>query len=320
MGDITRNQSFADGGNLTAAMLNNIIDSAAINTTLFTGKTEKTVPSNSDVLLVFDAGNSAFRKITRGNMIPASTSLGGFRNLEVKNDPDSPTDTVLISADEIMLRDLSDNMKFFGNAGLSVDLSLYSGAPTLNGRDFATITNSTWVHFWAISNGETLAGIISESLSAPFVPNGYIYKCYLGTVLLTQYSAFPLFVQHDKFCYKETDLEHPDIVVDAPSATGTWDLLSNQTHIPPNAVEISGYMGVKVNSGSPPTFNGVGIAASTAGIGAQFVMSEGVSTAYNEWAKVGSFKVPILTPQTFYTMRIGGDCDLLYSVTGWRLQ
>jgi hypothetical protein len=74
--DITKGYTFTTGErNVTHTKLNNLVDGASINTSFFTDKTATTSPTGADLLLLYSAGSSAYRKISVGNLLLNNADL-----------------------------------------------------------------------------------------------------------------------------------------------------------------------------------------------------------------------------------------------------
>jgi len=74
-GDITRGTSFADGQRVSAAQLHQLVDSATINNTFYTGKAIDSTPLDSDYLLVYSPALLGFYKMTLGTAFLFNTNL-----------------------------------------------------------------------------------------------------------------------------------------------------------------------------------------------------------------------------------------------------
>ncbi len=97
MADIAKGETFADGEQLTGARLNNLLDSAVINTAFHTAKSSAgSNPSTSATeVMVYDSGASSFKRSTLGALVFDHTSLLSARSAK----------TVPVAADLLLLAD-----------------------------------------------------------------------------------------------------------------------------------------------------------------------------------------------------------------------
>ncbi|HEY6020583.1 MAG TPA: hypothetical protein VIY48_12040, partial [Candidatus Paceibacterota bacterium] len=101
---------------------------------------------------------------------------GAFSNLQASATGLSATITV--TADEIAVENSSHAYQTLR----AVSLSINSAASGANGLDTGTLATSTWYSVWVIWNGNTTAGLISISATAPTMPSGYTHKARVGWV------------------------------------------------------------------------------------------------------------------------------------------
>jgi hypothetical protein len=65
----------------------------------------------------------------------------------------------------------------------SVSVSIATGSSGAGGLDTGTLSTSTWYYVWLIAKADgTTSGLLSASATAPTMPSGYTYKCYVGAV------------------------------------------------------------------------------------------------------------------------------------------
>jgi hypothetical protein len=67
----------------------------------------------------------------------------------------------------------------------TVTNNIATAGPIVNGRDQSgAFSAASWVHFWWIYNGMTIATLSSASATAPTLPSGYTSLGYIGAVRL----------------------------------------------------------------------------------------------------------------------------------------
>ena len=113
------------------------------------------------------------------------------RGLVGANNATTPNTMLDFSADSVTLRSSTEVMKTLSNTGvLTCDIGV--AGPAANGRDqSAAFAASTWLHFYFIWNGTTLASIASVTAppTGPALPSGYTHWAYVGAVY---YDATPV--------------------------------------------------------------------------------------------------------------------------------
>lgn len=90
----------------------------------------------------------------------------------------------------------------------------------------------TWYHFHVIYNGTTVASLCSISATAPVLPTGYSYSCYVGSKV-TDASSHLLWARQtgNKVLYYPNQ-------VPAVSANSAWTAVNLAAFVPPNAIEV----------------------------------------------------------------------------------
>lgn len=125
-----------------------------------------------------------------GVSVQAGASIiGASKNLVVKNNTTTPASKIDVTADEIVLKNVSGAPLLAIAVTLTADITV-NGA---NGLDTGAAASSTWYYLWAISNGATTALLLSTSSTAPTMPGGYSYKALISAVYRT--TSFRNFIQ-----------------------------------------------------------------------------------------------------------------------------
>lgn len=123
-----------------------------------------------------------------------SGAQGAFTNLKASANGSSAQ--ILISTDEILLESAAGTYLTVRN--LSASMSVAASGPS--GLDTGSLAASTWYSTWVISNGSTVATLLSLSATSPTLPSGYTHKARIGWVRTdSTANKFPLpFVQHGR--------------------------------------------------------------------------------------------------------------------------
>lgn len=113
------------------------------------------------------------------------TGLYAVRGLQGANNTATPLTQFDMSADQVALRNPTDNsISVRTNTGTLTNNTALAG-PAANGRDVAAaFTGNTWLHFYFIWNGTTLATLSSTTAppTGPALPTGYTSWAYAGFV------------------------------------------------------------------------------------------------------------------------------------------
>jgi hypothetical protein len=107
---------------------------------------------------------------------------------DCKNNSSTPNTQFDLDADYITLRNPTTGHCFtIANPGAAITNNISTAGPAANGRDQAgAFSNSSWVHFYWIWNGTTLASLSSATAppTGPTLPSGYTHWAYAGAVYL----------------------------------------------------------------------------------------------------------------------------------------
>lgn len=106
-------------------------------------------------------------------VLNSSLFVGGFSNLKVQVTSNTQ---ISITADSILLKSTD---KALGANNVSLTNTITTSG--VNGLDTGSEASNTWYSVWVISNGTTLASILSLSATAPTAPS-YAYKVRVGWV------------------------------------------------------------------------------------------------------------------------------------------
>jgi hypothetical protein len=223
----------------------------------------------------------------------------GVKGLTGANNAGTPNTQYDFAADEVLLTTGADGFVLRTATG-TLTCNVSTAGPAANGRDQAgAFTAASWVHFWFIWNGTTLATLASASATAPTLPSGYTHRAYMGAVYLNGSSQLVATrLRGSKAFYTS-----PASALAGGTATVETSV-SLASVIPPNALRAQIYarLTVSANTSSGQSFATLRIAS-----GADFHRMEGfqqagVVTSY----ETASIDVPNLSQSLFY---ITGDAS-----------
>lgn len=140
--------------------------------------------------------------------------------------------TATFSASEVTLRNPTTGAPYlFLNVGPTVCNVALAG-PAANGRDqVAAFGNNSWVHFWYITDGTTLATLASTSASAPTLPAGYVGQAYIGAV------RFGTGVLADVDFYGSNTVYNASQIALTNGTATTLTAVNVAAFVPPNAMK-----------------------------------------------------------------------------------
>lgn len=188
---------------VNAGNLNALVGSAVISGLFYTAKPLQNSMAADDLLLLWgpalNSGAGGFYQIAQNLAFAGPVSQRGITGLVA-----SCTDgaNISIAFTSATLRTASGQSLILGtNAGIVINVTGTQTGTLVNGRDVATkfiaATTSTpqWAYFFVISDGTNVYGLVSQSPTAPVVPNGAAGTCNywaLAGVMATDASANPL--------------------------------------------------------------------------------------------------------------------------------
>lgn len=241
-------------------------------------------------LLVFDGVNFQIQSplITPGPPLPIVPGgiIAFSDGLVIQNNPGSPTTTVDITAQRVILG--TTNGAIFSTFSVveSIDITV----PGLGGLDTTTTPEaaSTWYYIWLVSNGSDVSAVFSTSDSSPTLPADYIYTALLGAVYNDAASdLIDIFQTARRTSILETFVQ---------GAGAGPELLLIDIAVPPIAKTVFGSARTRTAVVDPGTLHTIAGDVNGIGIVTLWLSSDGAAAPTNE----GFFEVPLITPQSVY--------------------
>ena len=164
------------------------------------------------------------------------------------NTPDTQFD---LDADAIVLRNSKNQTVTIWEPSAAITNNISTAGPAANGRDQAVaFSNSSWVHFYWIWNGTTLATISSASAppTGPTLPSGYTHWAYAGANWIKASGIMrQIHIRGSKVFY-----DGYENALTGGSAT-TETSVSLASFVPPNALSalLNILMSIDTNAGGP---------------------------------------------------------------------
>jgi hypothetical protein len=181
-----------------------------------------------------DETNKLFTAAASG----VATVQGARKNLKL----DTRTGAAVVTADEIVLETTGNTYAVCRSVAVTINPAA-SGA---NGLDTGTFAANTWYAVWLITNGTTVAGLLSTSASAPTMPAGSTYKARIGWVRSNATPALLPILQLDRRARYVVDGSVLSGLRQVCGAVGSYDEYSPTysaqaiaTFVPSTAAEIS---------------------------------------------------------------------------------
>ncbi len=328
---------------VTAANLNTLVGQAAIQPALITGKAAKSVPAGADCLLIWDSVSGALQKVSVQNLVPQVQSWSGYKNLAVVSVIGASNTQLLITADQLVMRNTAGTPRISTTFLQTLDLSVYNGTgfsgPTPNGRDFPSVTGPQWVYLWAISDGASDRTLFSLSAVSPTLPAGFTYSLLLGAWRVDASSHLVYGMQRQNSVALDLDLLATDTSLTAQvpfigggsfssyafGTAGAYNTVDLSRCIPPGIVARA--QGIVGNTNSISAFYTYALSplpgladnflGSTQIRGMGLQMPRTVSEANPQRAGfngMAHFDIPIQTSQTLYAA-----CDVTSGVHSMRI-
>ena len=224
--------------------------------------------------------------ISSNGSVRGSPVTKAFSNLKASATGLSATTS--ITADEVTLA--ADDQSYLTARSVNVNVSVAtSGA---GGLDSGSVSSSTWYSVWLISNGTTVAGLLSLSPTSPAMPSGYTHKMRVGWIRTdSTANKFPLgFTQAgNRVQYKVaagSNLTGLPIMASGLQGSGaagstsyTWAAISTAPFFPATSASVrivarsttnysiavapNNSYGGDGNSSNPPFFNFRGVSSSS---------------------------------------------------------
>jgi hypothetical protein len=239
---------------------------------------------------------------------PASGVTGGIRgfsrNLRTANDAVTPLTKMLVTADELIVKD-------GGGIGLllsGVNVAITMGAAGLNSLDTGTEAASTWYYLWVVSDGTNVAGLFSTSAVDCATLGAYTFKALVGAVYNDASSNFRTTRSFGR-------LVHQVDVLFNPAGVTSWTALSIAIAVPAIAVRAFGRVTIPVNSS-----RGLRLSSDSAGAYAiaEIITNTGAGTLIDGEYCGGNWDIPVFTAQTIYRKHVDATVFNIY-VRGFEL-
>lgn len=150
------------------------------------------------------------------------------------NNSSTPDTQFDLDADAIVLRNSKNQTVTIWEPSAAITNDISTAGPAANGRDQAVaFSNSSWVHFYWIWNGTTLASLSSAIAppTGPTLPSGYTHWAYAGANWIDGSGIMrKIYIHGSKVFYEEAES-----AVTGGSAT-TETSVNLASFVPPNAL------------------------------------------------------------------------------------
>jgi len=170
-----------------------------------------------------------------------SFPLPGASGLVMTNNSGTPNTIWDVTATRAVMADTS-NLSVIAT---SVSLSINAGTTGANGLDAGSLANNTWYYAYAISDGSTIAGLLSASATSPTMPGSYTYKVLLGAIKTGGSATFLRIIQRGRLSQYQVIAASttPNIPQMASGTAGdptvpTWSSVAVSSYVPTIATAI----------------------------------------------------------------------------------
>ena len=218
--------------------------------------TEISTPSapSAGVLRVYAKSGDLLAVQTSGGTerIIGASSLESATGLVVTNNGSTPNFKVDITVARASLITSAGSPYFYSGGTVTVDLSV-SGAA--NRLDTGSKTNSTWYHFYLISNGTTTAGLASISATSPTLPSGYTYYMRVGAIQTDgSGNLYKVLIKGNEAAYQIVAAgTYPFVLTGTTGSVWTSQQVTGNTYALPTTAKLIKY--TLVNTVSSGVFN-----------------------------------------------------------------
>ena len=223
----------------------------------------KQTADNSGSLVLQTNGTSALtidtsQVVTFANP-PTSGIQSGYlnRGLTGVNNSTTPNTQYDFSADLVVLINSNGAPIRRTNTG-TITNNVSTAGPAANGRDQAgAFSANSWIHFYWIWNGTTLATVSSATAppTGPTLPSGYTHWAYIGAVRFNGSSQlYSTTIRGSRVTYKAGSVLSGQTYIVNNGSASSYTSVSMSSLVPPNALlvqlEASSYIGSISSSGS----------------------------------------------------------------------
>jgi len=114
-----------------------------------------------------------------------NSGMSRVQGCDCKNNSGTPDTQFDLDCDAVVLRDSDGSTVTRYNPGTAITNNVSTAGPSANGRDQSgAFSTSSWIHFYWIWNGATLATVSSATAppTGPTLPSGYTHWAYAGAV------------------------------------------------------------------------------------------------------------------------------------------
>lgn len=255
--------------------------------------------------LAFDSDGSPVAVAGTAGIV-ASLGASGVIGCDCKNNSGTPNTQFDLDADVVVLSNSSQEVIVRVNPGAAITNNVSTAGPAANGRDQAgAFSAGSWVHFYWIWNGSTLATLSSATAppTGPTLPSGYTHWAYAGAVYFDGSSHLSLVRIKGNTVFYETQ----QAALSGGSAT-VETAVSLATLIPPNALN------VRIKFQYNLTTNAGGSAASSLGLravsGSTLTGLRVSTTAASNVGISDSFaQMPNISQNLYYIITSGTDTN-----------
>lgn len=174
-----------------------------------------------------------------GWQVIGPTSFPMASGLTIANNSSVPDTSIDVTCAHIQL--VASTYQFPGVTFDSFFATIDSTVNGVNGLDTGTIAPSTWYFVWAISNGPSIAGLLSLSAVSPALPSGYVYAARIGAFLTDGSGNFRRIIQRGNVA-QYTPVSGSNTTSYPFMAGGGSGFIPVTDFIPPTAGRIKAYV------------------------------------------------------------------------------
>lgn len=237
-----------------------------------------------------------------------------------QNNSSTPNTQFDLDCDAVVLRSAANGATVRFDPGAALTCNIATAGPAANGRDQAgAFSNASWLHFYWIWNGSTLATIASTVAppTGPTLPTGYTHWAYAGAVYLDGSGNLKRTRLRGAWAYYEAGQVTS---LNATTPSTTEQTIGVSALVPPNALAMQLDAQVGLTSGAGGGANHIINFRAVSGSNARAMLCVGIVS--NSVSANKDFELPNIGQQFFYqatnNANVGSEA-LTVNVCGYKL-
>lgn len=205
------------------------------------------IPPDAAAFISTDAATSGTWLIEWALATAPPMAAGEVGGLSIQNNAGTPNTKIDVAFSEAAIPNLLAGTVRFGTTSLTIDCTVTGP----NGMDNTPLLVNTWYAIWLISNGSSVAGLVSASFTAPSLPSGYAYQKRIGAMRADSSNHLLRTRQTgNKAVYTPVAASNtttPPVMISISASGGAaWTAIATGTFVPSTATQIKIILSVQI--------------------------------------------------------------------------